>query len=64
MRSLFLVFFAGVSLVLSVTANALITVGALDQSAGVPRDVEVVGDLAYVADGHAGLRIIDFASRK
>ena len=55
MRSSLLLFCAGVSVVLSTTANALITVGALD-TPGWAWDVAVVGDLAYVADGYSGLR--------
>jgi len=40
-------------------AAALITVGVLD-TLGRVEGVEVVGQLAYVADGSSGLRIIDF----
>jgi len=43
----------------SVEGRALITVGALD-TPGYARNVEVVGDLAYLADGSAGLRVFDF----
>jgi hypothetical protein len=50
--------FAGLSITLSTAVSALITVGALD-TPGQAYDVEVVGDLAYVADGGAGLRVID-----
>ena len=39
-------------------ATALITVGALD-TPGWADGIEVVDGLAYVADGHAGLRVID-----
>jgi hypothetical protein len=39
-------------------ASALITVGALD-TPGVVSGVAVVGDLAYLADGSSGLRVID-----
>jgi hypothetical protein len=42
-------------------ASALITVGALD-TPGVARDVEVVGDVAYVADYSSGLRVIDVSN--
>ena len=38
---------------------ALIRVGGLD-TPGSQNDVEVVGGLAYVADGGSGLRVIDF----
>ncbi len=39
-------------------AEALITVGVLDTPRDA-RDVEIVGGLAYVADGPSGLRVID-----
>ena len=39
-------------------SEALITIGALD-TPDLVYDVEVVGGLAYVADGYAGLRVID-----
>jgi hypothetical protein len=44
--------FAGLSIIVSTTASALITVGALD-TPGEAHDVEVVGDLAYVADSRS-----------
>ena len=56
MRSLLSILRAGVSLTVGSPASALITVGALD-TPGSAIDVEVVGDLAYVADGYSGLRI-------
>jgi hypothetical protein len=40
-------------------ARALVNVGALD-TPGSAQDVEVVGGLAYLADGAAGLLVIDF----
>ena len=42
-------------------ATALISVGALE-TPGSAHDVEVVGGLAYVADGGSGLRIIDVSN--
>jgi hypothetical protein len=42
-------------------AVALITVGALD-TPGSAEDVALVGDLAYVADGSSGLRVIDISN--
>ncbi len=45
--------FAGASIILSTPANALITVGALD-TPDFASDVEVVGDLAYVAMASPG----------
>ncbi len=53
--------FAGVSIILSTAASALITVGGLD-TPGSARGVEVVGDLAYVADYDSGLRVIDVSN--
>ena len=52
---------AAASIILGTAASALITLGALD-TPGSARDVEVVGDLAYVADGSSGLRIIDVSN--
>ncbi len=40
---------------------ALISVGVFE-TPGYARDVEVVGDLAYVADGYSGLRVIDVSN--
>ncbi|NRA00125.1 MAG: hypothetical protein HRU01_26785, partial [Myxococcales bacterium] len=42
-------------------ASAIINVGALD-TPGWASDVEVVGGLAYVADGSSGLRVIDVSN--
>ena len=53
--------FTGASILLSTTASALITVGALD-TPGSAIGVEVVGDLAYVANCWSGLRIIDVSN--
>jgi hypothetical protein len=41
---------------------ALITLGGLDRDWSYAVDVEVVGDLAYVADGSSGLRVIDVSN--
>lgn len=49
--------FAGLSIILGTAAGALTTVGAFD-APGFAYDLEVVGDLAYLADGYSGLRII------
>ena len=43
---------------LPVEAGALINAGSLD-TPGEASDVAVVGDLVYIADGEAGLRIAD-----
>jgi len=48
---------AAFSIILGMTASALITVGALD-TPGSAQDVVVVGDLAYVVDTYSGVRII------
>jgi hypothetical protein len=53
--------FAGVSTILGTAASALNTMGAID-TPGDTRDVEVVCDLAYVADSYAGLRVIDISN--
>jgi hypothetical protein len=53
--------FAVVSTILSAAASALITVGALD-TPGSAHGVKVVGDLAYVANGWTGLRVIDVSN--
>jgi hypothetical protein len=62
MRSLLWILFVGVSVVLSTTADALITVGALD-TPGYAEDVAVVGDRAYVVGSDTldtgWLRVID-----
>ena len=50
--------FAGCSILLGTTASALTLVGALD-TPGEASDVEVVGNLVYVADSSSGLRVID-----
>ena len=42
-------------------AGALIGVGAVD-TPGDARDVEIVGGIAYVADGPSGLRVIDVSN--
>jgi hypothetical protein len=59
MRRSLLILCVGVSVALSTTASAIITVGALDIY-GSATDIEVVGDRAYVAADFSGLRIIDF----
>ena len=59
--SLLAFLFAAVTTILSTAASALITVGTLD-TPGYARDVEVMGDLAYVADGDSGLRVIDVSN--
>jgi hypothetical protein len=57
--SVFAVFVA--TLVFPFGATALITVGALDTSYTAV-EIELVGDLAYVAAASAGLRIIDISN--
>jgi len=52
--------FAVISTTLSTVASALITVGTLD-TLDYAWEVEVVDDLAYVADGASGLRVIDIS---
>jgi hypothetical protein len=60
MRHLLLSLCAGVSVALSTTASALITVGTFTANYVISAvDVQVVGNLAYVADADVGLRIID-----
>jgi hypothetical protein len=49
-----------VSIALSTTASAIRTVGTFDVS-GAAYDIRVVGDLAYVAAGDSGLRIVDIS---
>ncbi len=56
----------GIAWALSLTsvapAWALVTVGAHD-TPGTASKLKLVGDLAYVADGLAGLRIVDVSDR-
>ncbi len=51
---------AGVSIAWSTTASALVTLGKITPNPStVARGVQVVGNLAYVADDSKGLRVID-----
>ncbi len=61
MRSLLGILCVGISITVSTTASSLITVSYL-LTPGDAYDIEVVGDLAYVADGRSGLRIIDVSN--
>jgi hypothetical protein len=64
MRSLLWILFTGISVTLSTTASALITVSAVDMPA-YAEDVAVVGDRAYVVGGGlrtGWLRVIDVSN--